>query len=116
PSGADVAVAPVPPPAAPEPPTAAAAEPAPAPVADPVVAAPVAEPVHQSAAAPDKWVDDIYGRSAAEPEESYAPPARPRRNKLKLWTYAAVAFFLAIGAAGGALWYFGTPSWAVNLG
>lgn len=116
----NVAAAPVAPPSSPPPPPVPV-EPAPAPVVEPVVAAPpVVEPVRQSAAAPsvapDNRVDDVYGRAAREPVEIDAPPARPRRNKLKLWTYAAAAFFLAIGAAGGALWYFGTPGWAVNLG
>src|SRR3546814_9824359 len=37
-------------------------------------------------------------------------------RSLKIWTYAALAFCLAVGAAGGALWYFGAPGWAVNLG
>ena len=106
----------------PPPPVAAAPPPPPAPVevqADPApvaeaVAAPAPEPV---AAAPvDNRVDDIYGRSHEEPAESYAAPVRPRRNYLKLWTYAAVLFCLAVGGVGGALWYFGTPSWAVNLG
>ncbi|WP_340267504.1 MJ0042-type zinc finger domain-containing protein [Sphingobium mellinum] len=125
-AGADVAVAPAPPPASAPPPPPAPPPPTaePAPVADPVVAAPEVEPVRQSAtapvvasaAAPDNWVDDVYGRAPREPVESDELPARPRRNTLKLWTYAAVAFFLAIGAAGGAFWYFGTPSWAVNLG
>jgi hypothetical protein len=64
----------------------------------------------------DYRVDDIYGRRRDEVEESYAAPVKPRRNRLKLWTYAAVLFCLAIGGVGGALWYFGTPSWAINLG
>ena len=115
----DVAAAPVaPPPAPPAPAPVAAPEPVAAPMADPVATAPVAERERAAAAAPvaDNRVDDVYGRAAREPEESYAPPARPRRNMLKLWTYAAVAFFLVVGAAGASLWYFGTPSWAVNLG
>ena len=114
----DVAVAPGAPPP-PSPPTPAAPAPVErvvAPVADLVRA----EPARETAAAPsqatDNRVDDVYGRAAREPEESYTPPTRPRRNMVKLWTYAAVAFFLLVGAAGGALWYFGTPSWAVNLG
>ncbi|WP_336968282.1 MJ0042-type zinc finger domain-containing protein [Sphingobium aromaticiconvertens] len=45
-----------------------------------------------------------------------APPFRPRRNPAKLWTYAAIGFFLIVSAVGGALYYFGAPSWAVNLG
>lgn len=82
--------------------------------AEPVVAPPL--PVAQTAAAPDYRYDDIYGRaSEAEPRDE-APLSKPRRNRLKLWTYAAVGFFLFVAAAGGALWYFGTPSWAINLG
>ncbi|KEQ54482.1 family finger-like protein [Sphingobium chlorophenolicum] len=96
-------------------------------------AAPVVEPVEQEeaepavsqadtpvAVRPDYRFDDIYGRAEAEAREDRAEaevaPARPRRNRLKIWTYAALAFCLAVGAAGGALWYFGTPSWAINLG
>ena len=115
------------PPAAPPPPPVAA--PAPAPVetvtapdpVDEVAAAPAPAPVR--AAAPvmaatqaDHRVDDIYGRSRVEVEERDTTPVKRRRNKLKLWTYAAVLFCLVIGGVGSALWYFGTPSWAVNLG
>ena len=116
--------APPPPPAAPAPARPVAEPERVAPAAEPV--APAAEPVAAAAPEPaapavaaapaDYRVDDIYGRGQQEAEESYAAPTRPRRNRLKLWTYAAVLFCLVIGAAGGALWYFGTPSWAVNLG
>ena len=50
------------------------------------------------------------------PDEANEAPARPRRNPAKLWTIAAVAFFLLISSLGGALVYFGAPNWAVNLG
>ena len=60
--------------------------------------------------------DDIYDRAGRDRDEAPASQSRPRRNRLKMWTYAAVAFFLAVGALGGGLWYFGAPSWAVNLG
>lgn len=43
-------------------------------------------------------------------------PVKRRRNVLKLWTYAAVAFALIVAAAGGALYYFGPPGWAVSMG
>lgn len=106
----------------------AAPPPAPEPVmADPVAAEPVAEPVMASPIAPvqsapaaapqsDYRYDDVYGRGRDDVEESSAAPVKPRRNRLKLWTYAAVLFCLVIGGVGGALWYFGTPSWAINLG
>jgi hypothetical protein len=50
------------------------------------------------------------------PDDDYEAPIRPRRNPAKLWTIAAVVFFLIVSTAGGALAYFGAPSWAVNLG
>lgn len=43
-------------------------------------------------------------------------PFKPRRNPAKLWTYAAVAFFAVILCAGGVLYYFGPPQWAVRAG
>ncbi|CAD7337284.1 thioredoxin [Sphingomonadales bacterium 56] len=119
---------PAPPPPPPQP-VSAPAPTAPAPVeteADPEPveeAAPAPAPKPVTAAAPfvaaaqsDNRVDDIYGRAREDAEEPSAAPVKPRRNRLKLWTYAAVLFCLMIGGVGGALWYFGTPSWAVNLG
>jgi predicted Zn finger-like uncharacterized protein len=50
------------------------------------------------------------------PNENYEPPVRSRRNPAKAWTIAAIIFFLLVSAAGGALAYFGPPSWLVNLG
>ena len=49
--------------------------------------------------------DDLVSRF------DHAPPFRPRRNMLKLWTWAAAIF--AVLAVGGifALQRFGTPSW-----
>ena len=83
-------------------------EEAPAPAA-PTIAAPA-----------ERRFDDIYAGApvdeASESQFDPAPPFKARRNPLKLWTYAAIGFFLVIAAAGGALHYFGAPSWAVNLG
>ncbi|GLV22344.1 hypothetical protein TomMM35A_21930 [Sphingobium sp. TomMM35A] len=123
------AEAPPAPPPPPPPPVSAPAPTAPAPVeteADPQPveeAAPAPAPKPVTAAAPfmaaaqsDNRVDDIYGRVREDAEDPSAAPVKPRRNRLKLWTYAAVLFCLLIGGVGGALWYFGTPSWAVNLG
>lgn len=71
----------------------------------PAIAAP-------ASAEADHWApDDIH-----IPDEDYTPPERARRNPAKLWTTAAIAFFLLVSAAGAALWYFGPPAWAVNLG
>lgn len=76
-------------------------------------------PVAGSAAdfATDRVFDNAaeFGAYEENPTEPGAP-FRPRRNPAKLWTYAAIAFFLAIAGAGGALWYFGTPDWAVRAG
>lgn len=41
----------------------------------------------------------------------HEPPFRPRRNPLKLWTAAAVVFFIAASGAAVAVNYFGLPSW-----
>jgi predicted Zn finger-like uncharacterized protein len=50
------------------------------------------------------------------PDDDYEAPVRARRNPAKLWTIAAIVFFLVVSVTGGALVYFGPPSWAVNLG
>lgn len=106
----------------PVPPVPASAEPNKdeADFSEPPTATPSPTPARRAAVAPaadsDYRSDDVYGRTAQQQEEEFAPPSRPRRNRLKLWTYAAIAFFMAMGALGGGLWYFGAPSWAVNLG
>jgi len=46
----------------------------------------------------------------------YEAPVRPRRNPARLWTYAALLFFLLVAGAAGALYYFGPPQWAVRAG
>lgn len=65
------------------------------------------------AVAPPPAIDPPYGTDwAGDP-----PPARrPRRNPARYWTMAAVAFALVAAGLAGALWYFGPPGWAVNLG
>lgn len=117
---------PVAPPPAPVPPPVVAPQPV---VADPVVeedaavaAEPsVAPPVETPVAPPaDHRFDDIYaGAPVAPVEESRfvpTPPAKARRNPIKLWTYAAIGFCLIIAAAGGAFTYFGPPAWMVSMG
>jgi predicted Zn finger-like uncharacterized protein len=90
--------------------------PKPAPVA-PEEAAPVAPPI---AAPADNRFDDIYAGAPVEaaPDSQFAPapPFKPRRNPVKLWTYAAIAFAALVAAAGGAFYYFGPPGWAVSMG
>ncbi len=80
----------------------------------------IAAPPPAAFAQPDNRIDDIYAGTPSRPADESrfdaAPPFKPRRNVLKLWTYAAIAFCLIIAAAGGALYYFGAPGWAVSLG
>lgn len=68
----------------------------------------------------DNRIDDIYAgvpaRADDEAPAALAPAGRPRRNPAKMWTYAAAIFFLGIAAIGGALYVFGPPNWAINLG
>ncbi len=124
-----VAAPPPPPPPSPPPPP----EP-PLPVeraADAVEAPPVGEEAQATESEPDTALpaapvtqpdhrfDDIYADAPGLGEEAPAAsdaPAKPRRNRLKLLTYGAAGFFLAVAAAGGALYYLGPPGWAVNLG
>lgn len=94
---------------------------APAPIKETTTVAPMAEtPAPTPAAADDNRFDDIYAGAPAsavdESDYAPAPVAKPRRNPLKLWTYAAAAFFLIVAAAGGALYYFGAPNWMVAMG
>jgi predicted Zn finger-like uncharacterized protein len=93
---------------------------APAPEPAPVVVeapAPVAPPI---AAPADNRFDDIYAGAPVEDQRDSqfapAPPFKPRRNPIKLWTYAAIAFAALVAAAGGAFYYFGPPGWAVSMG
>jgi predicted Zn finger-like uncharacterized protein len=91
-----------------------APEPAPVVVEEP---APVAPPI---AAPADNRFDDIYAGAPVEAAQASqfapAPPFKPRRNPVKLWTYAAIAFAALVAAAGGAFYYFGPPGWAVSMG
>lgn len=112
--------APAPEPAVQVPPPPVTSPPAPEPVAaepedkaQPPVAPVIAAPA-------DHRFDDIYAGAPADAgeESRFAPepPFKPRRNRMKLWTYAAVGFCLVASAAGGALYYYGPPEWAVSLG
>lgn len=62
----------------------------------------------------DDPADALIDRARTDQEWSsfeHTPPFRPRRNRARLWTFAAVAFaILAIGAIGTVSW-FGLPSW-----
>ncbi|MEA3542609.1 MAG: zinc-ribbon domain-containing protein [Pseudomonadota bacterium] len=129
----DESVAPPPAPAPPPPPPPPAPETIAAPAAAEAASAPaetLAEPprvtpepapaVAQEQGQPDHRFDDIYAGAPVDrgEDQAFAPPitSRPRRNPVKLWTYAAAAFFFLVAAAGGALYYFGPPSWMVAMG
>ena len=59
--------------------------------------------------APPVYADDDEGDFVSRFDHS--PPFRPRRNMMKLWTWAAAIFaVLALGAV-VAITQFGTPSW-----
>ncbi len=63
-----------------------------------------------TAAAPDRAVDDSADEGPSPYD--YAPPFRPRRNPLKVWTAAAAVFaVLAIGGI-AAISFWGVPDWA----
>jgi hypothetical protein len=104
--------------------TAAPVEPSPsvAPHVDPAPSAPaeIAEPVSEAGELPPEppisrslssrgqTIDDFESTPSSFEHE---PPFRPRRNPLKMWTAAAVAFALAIAAMIGAVSWFGLPNW-----
>lgn len=57
--------------------------------------------------------------AAVEPEIDafdYAPPFRPRVNRTRRWTIAAIAAAVVLVAGIGAVQYFGTPTLAARLG
>ncbi|AKM08653.1 zinc-ribbon domain-containing protein [Pelagerythrobacter marensis] len=91
-----------------------------APVAE--VAAPNQPAIDQTPPAPsppvpppppvdDGWARDPDEEGAARSHFAAEPPFRPRRNPLKVWTIAAVAFaVIALGTV-GAVSYWGLPDW-----
>ncbi|HEX7872100.1 MAG TPA: MJ0042-type zinc finger domain-containing protein [Sphingobium sp.] len=106
----------------------------PEPAATPPVQTPTQPAEAESPAAPPPPVAEPVveeAPSAPPPAPSYAPPIyaepvayadpvramrRPRRNPARYWTVGAILFALLAASAGGALWYFGAPGWAVSLG
>jgi predicted Zn finger-like uncharacterized protein len=69
---------------------------------------PPAPTVVEAASAPEPETQE-YGEEVSQFD--YAPPFRPRRNLLKLWTFAAALFaILALGTI-GAVSYWGLPDW-----
>lgn len=85
---------------APEPPAAQA---------EPAIEEPSAEP-------PEAPAEAAYVEVTEAAWEEARTSGRPRRNPARFWTLAAFLFLLVVSGAGAALWYFGPPAWAVNLG
>jgi predicted Zn finger-like uncharacterized protein len=108
-AGAMAAPAPAPAPA--PPPT----EPA-APVAQPHPPEPIATRAPERVASPPAYEEEIDAFPGLGYDDDGGSKRRPRRNPARYWTVGAIAFALLAALAGGALWYFGPPSWAVNLG
>lgn len=111
----DVAEATPPPPATDAETGAGTAAETPAEIAPPPAPPAFSRPADYDAPAPQP----VYAEAAAD-EEYDAEPVRarrrPRRNPARYWTIGAVLFALVAAGAGGALWYFGPPGWAVSLG
>jgi predicted Zn finger-like uncharacterized protein len=65
-------------------------------------------------ALPPRVYADPDSAGDEDPEASafdYEPPFRPRRNKTRMWTIAAVIFAVTALAALAAVWRFGLPEW-----
>lgn len=77
--------------------------------AEPERPAAVRERPIAAAPAPDPYADYAIDRDGVQER-------RPRRNPARYWTIGAILFAVVAAAAGGALWHFGPPGWAVNLG
>lgn len=121
PESAPEAVLPdVPPPPPPPPPRQPTPEPAPT-VEEVAIDPPVAiapeqalPPMIDEAAAPARvYEDDAVGRYSDESRSSFdfEPPFQPRRNRLRMWTIAAVLFALVSLAAVAAVARYGVPDW-----
>ena len=104
------------PPPAPPPP-AEAAEPVPAPPPRPPAPEPEPEPAaferppfDEPPPAPPA-VAPAHAEDEATSQFEHQPPFRPRRNPLRLWTYAGIVFTLVVAALILAVSYWGLPAW-----
>lgn len=62
----------------------------------------------------DEHADGVSGGRVEYTDTDYAPPARSRRNPLKLFTIAAAAFAILALAAIAAIQVWGLPDWATS--
>ena len=69
---------------------------------------PVAVPPPPPAPPPTPVAPTDDDRPADFDAYAHEPPFRPRRNPARLWTTIAIGFALAVAAAGGAAWWYGT--------
>jgi len=88
--------------------------PPPPPPPEPVAAEPGArepEPPFEETAPPPAVAAPAYVEDDGASQFDHEPPFRPRRNPLRLWTYAAIVFALAVAALIVAVSYWGLPAW-----
>jgi len=62
------------------------------------------------------WQETHGEKADFDPVDEEDVYFKPRRNPARLWTYAALSFFLLTAAAGAALYYYGPPQWAIKAG
>ncbi len=74
---------------------------------------PSVPPVYQDPSLDSAWPGEPGWADEGEDQSAFAhePPFRPRLNKLKLWTWAAVLFAVVSAAAIGAVAWYGLPDW-----
>jgi hypothetical protein len=106
-------------PTAPSPPSAAEVSASPAATVAPFAAPPTPPPLREEARPAASYIDDSLAGDGpagdfgeAPSSFDHAPPFRPRRNWLKLYTIAAGVFAAVSFAAIGAVAWYGLPDWA----
>lgn len=59
------------------------------------------------------WPGEATWSEQGEDQSAFAhePPFKPRLNKLKLWTWAAILFAVVSALAIGAVYWYGLPDW-----
>lgn len=67
-------------------------------------------PLSHEPVAETHWPDD-QPEAGDQSAFVHEPPFRPRINKLKLWTWAAIVFAAVSAAAIGAVAWYGLPDW-----
>lgn len=99
----------VPPPVASQPEPVAEPEPQPEPESEPLPEPPRVEE-EEDVAPPPVVEAHAYGEGEHSPFDA-EPPFRPRRNPLKMWTWAAAIFAAVVAGTIFAVSYWGLPDW-----